>query len=781
MNEFKPSQIIYRGDRDKGVHYLKFARKLLAQTIERNEKLGQYKNPSYQYRDREKTIKVTALPGYDIIEIFVPLEGEEELPKTNKLYSGLFEPRYSAAQTDWYLRYWPSIYEVYNPDQNLDKGLGSSIDGAKVDPAMPPLRWLYNNYEAYDPDTETGLTEAPWFTKGEGVPERWILGFSAGKFSGKLRELVQLQLGMGLYPQFDHKRNGIRLETLANDKIRIWLYDVSASTGIRMQVMGDYEVSVFERANDLKPGSMPPEVEEAGFFSYQTSFSEARAEYTKAEYDALEPQPSIYEVTFTLMDASTYQSSIGSFAALGDYGWSFHPDGNKAIFVGITTNYPEGRNFKSQLFRLFFQEYVVNIGTEGEKPFLFDGDNDHIKAPDEFGNLESHYFFRADDGFIGTQPSDNYTAPMYAIFTLDGNERVVNYNYTAWEVTTDEGGAWTTWADAIACRRYSYITTNGYPTSFDYSLCTTGRTGTGSMGGFHGFSSDITTPTEEKYSYVGSIFRQQSPTPISGFMATGFWLQRSTPGGGRPYMTPIDNQFVAVYAGTMSADTDSVLVIPSFERCAFYHFKNYINSITEGTLNWYRNYVYRGTTTRAYGDGVIGPCDPGISSCPEGSGIDATVTGISANVLYWGTEIPSATSFEKSPPVDCGNQGDPPNTTPSPCWIDAGNLGDFVPTIPANEDPYEETNYSQVGGLITPHGTLVMFSDAEMNDSNPFRQSSENFGIQGVVSAFDTFTDHWAFSLPDVGITVMNDNLDGEFTNEFLKYPVGFLGAPYYR
>lgn len=772
MNEFKPAQIIYRGDKDRGIHHLKFARKLLSNMIERNEKLGQYKNPVYQYRDKEKTIKVTALPGYDIIEIFVPLIGGEEQLKTTKLYSGMFEPRYNPASLDWYLRYWPSNYELFNADQNLDKGLGSSIDGAKVDPPMPPNRWMYNDY-----DTELGLTEAPWFALNS-APERWLTGLTPGQFSGQLRKLVQLQLGMGLYPQFDGKTDFIRLETLPSGKTRVWLYTVT--NGVRMQLMGDYDEDRFEDDNGLKRGSIPPEFEEAGFFSYQTSFDDTRQEYTKAEYDALNPQPGLPEVTFKLMTPEDYATHIGAFEALGDYGWSFNSAGTQGTFTGITTNYPEGRNFKSQQFRMFIQEYVISIVGFGEKLFLFDSASDQIKVPNTIGELESFYFWRADDGFKGTQPSNSYTAPMYSYIGLDDVERVVSYTYTALSDFDDTPcGVWTGWADAIACRRDSYVTNHGYPSSFDYSQCTYGRCGTGADNGAHGFISDVTDAADEVYNFAGAEFFQSAGNFLGGWHASGYWLTRSTPGGPRRIMLRPYDQMVATVAGNIAANTANVIVIPSFERLAYYHFKSYSESKTEATKTWEKNWYYDGTVGRSRGDGNIGPCDPGITACPPPAGTEAQVVGSYGSVTYWGYEINISSEYETGDPIDCGVRDPGGANEPWPCWMTPGTLPNTAK--PPNEDPYEEYNYSQTGGLVTPHGTLVVFSDAEINEANPFRESSENYGVQGVVSAFDTFVDRWVFSLPDVGITAIQENLNGEFTSEFSKYPVGFVGAPYYR
>lgn len=775
-NEFKPTRIIYTGDKVKGVEYLKFARKLLTQSKERNEQLGHYAQPFYSYKDAQKTIKVTSLTGYDIIEIFAPEIGGGEEFKTTKLYSGMFEPRYNPASLAWYLRYWPSTYELFNADQNLAKGLGSSIDGAKVDPPMPPNRWMYNDYD-YDAEEEIGLQEAPWFALN-GAPQRWLTGVTAGKFSGQLRKLVQLQLGMGLYPQFDGKTDFIRLEELASGKTRIWLYTIS--NGVRMQLMGDYDQDSFEDSNGFKRGSIPPEFEEAGFFSYQTSFDETRQEYTKAEYDALNPQPGLPEVTFKLMTAAEYNVNIGSFAALGDYGWSFNSLGTQGTFTGITTNYPEGRNYKSQQFRMFVQGYVVSIVGFGEKLFLMDSSADFIKVPNEIGELETFYFWRADDGFIGTQPSDQYTAPMYSYMDLADQEQVISYTFKATAAISSVGGAWTGWADAVACRRASYITVNGYPNSYDYSPCTYGRDGDGIDGGYHGFTSAVTNGTDEKYAFSGTEFHQSGRVPVGGYMATGFWLYRDTPGGNRPLAFKIDSQVVQFQNGDFGADSSNVLVIPSFERLAYYHFKSYSDYLTDGDATYDRNFVYDGSDGRAFGDGVIGPCDPGIGNCSVVA-VDATPFGSYGDVVYWGKEFPNCTAYDHGPPEMCGLFGSSPNQVPHPCWTNPGNMCSEAETVPAAQDPFVRSSTTLTGGLLTPHGTLVIFSDADMNAANPLRESSENYGIQGMVTAFDTFTDRWVFSLPDVGITAIQENLNSEFTSEFLKYPVGFVGAPYYR
>lgn len=766
----KPQILRLTGDRAKAIEFRNFAEKLLADSKRRNETVGNYANPFFQYRDDEKTIQVTSLKGYDIIHIFVPLEeGGEEL-KTIQIYSGITEARFNPAGLEWYLRYWPSNYELYNIPAGLDKGLASSVDGVIVAPEMPPNRWMYNDYD------DAVRTEALWF--GKVGPAQWLLQPNAGRFSGQLRKLVQLQLGAGLNPRFNPNFSGIRLETLADGKTRIWLY-VIGPDGIHAQVMDDYSPESYERKAGLRPGGLPTEIEEAGFYTDKTSFDALRDEYTPDEYAALTDPPSILTVTFKLLDAGEVEAVTAGYAVYGDYGWSFNSDCTSAVLVGIGDNMPAGRNFKSQLFTISINELVVSVGGGGEKLFLMDSSFDSIKFPNAAGLLTSYYFWRATDGFKGTQPSSSYSAPMYAYYDLQDQLQVVSYEFTEPSVITPDGGSWRGWAETLACRTVSSV-------EHTYENCTTGRDGTGVEGGRHGFASNVTGANEEVYGFTGAEYSFSQPEKIAGYMPSAY-IERSTPGGGRPYGIEMSYQYIALKSGAFSGAPRSVLVIPSFERLAYYHFKNYIETLSSGQLSHEGHWLQHGSPLRAYGDGNIGPCDPGIELCPDNGGVTTegqslADQGYTTYVSWSGTN--NTGLYESDAPENCGvfDPGGPSEEFGRPCWNSPpGNLTDHTPAVPADQNPYSEVSAAVTGGLLTPHGTLVVFSDADMNAAEPFRESSPDFGEQAVVSAFDTFGDNYVFSLPDVGITSIQDGLDGQFNTDFIKVGVAFTGAPYYR
>jgi len=788
MAKWKPTFYRTNGHPGATAPLRKVATKFLTNMKHRNEELGNYINPVQRFQYDGIKFVLSSLPGYDIVDITVPFEpGEEEVGGTAEIYSGFWEPRVQAHGIGHYLRWFPSDYELYNSDSVTPIGLGASVDGAseELSDPMPPNRWMYNDYSPGGVGPDDGREEAPWFKDtGQQVSAASI---HPGKYSGKLRELVQMQLGYGLLPQFNYtasNSNGIHLEALDDDVTRIWLYQISATNGIVMQVMMDYTDAKFEKAERLKTGEIPPEITEQEWFSTQTSFDSSKPLYTKAEWDALPEaeRPAITTVTFELLSAAAYLSVVSEYGAYGDYGWSFNPAGTSAVFCGMAWNTPGGgglaANYKSNLLTVTLNPtaFTASVSGAGDTPFLMDSAFDHVKFPNSDGTLETVYFWKGENGFKGTQPSSSYTAPIYTYYNLNGALETVSYTYTAGTYETQNGGSGFAlgWAEYIACREPNAIS----PTNYNYAACGAGQSGTGTMGARHGFTSSITTPDsfDNFLGYRGSWSSAKDLAPPTYFGPSSNLKISYGPTTSRPAGMNMDSQYLELEHGNWGGATESVLIIPSFERLGYYHYKSLQTTLSSGSLSLAAEYIYEhGTPVRQYGDGSIGSDDCEYNACTTAAtgrignrwpSSDTQPNYYLARNATADTLFPIHTACSPNDANDCFSDLDGVvYTNGAPAPILSGHTKD-------------DTTY--VGGLMLPDGSSIAFSDDEIvNQSSPFRESSSSYGYQSVVSLFDTFSGKYIFSMPEIAMTARKHTATG-FPDDITKTGVLFSGMPYF-
>jgi hypothetical protein len=578
------------------------------------------------------------------------------------------------------------------------------------------------------------------------------------------------------------------LEELDEDTTRIWLIQISGANGIVKQFLSDYSIEGFEIRQKLGTGGIPPEIEEAGWFDTQTSFDITRPVYTKAAYDAIPEaeRPALSGVTFELLSASAYSAVTGGYAAYGDYGWSFNPDGDSAVLVGLAWNTPGGGglalNYKSNLFTVTINHsaYTATVAEGGASPFLMAGPDDHVKFPDSAGILSSTYFWKGQNGSAGTQPSSSYTAPIYAYYNLDGQKVQCDYLWNAGSWDTQNGGLSNVlnWAETAACRQ---LTTHGIRVgtgNSHYAECSTGQSGTGTMGRSHGFTTSITAP----YAYDEFLGYRAAWNPPEVLCAGNdfieSWYQIIHYGGtiNRAAATHADTHYCKREYGNWNATPKSVLIIPSFERLGFYHYKSLQTKQTGGQLIYQHKFIYeRGAPMREHGDGTIGQddCETGNSCAPPGEFgfIGHRRPDIDSNPEYLGQR--TGTSDEVQPIHIACSKDDAHD-----CFVDDGEL--VVNPTPADEDPYSSDVTEVVGGLMLPDGDLVMFSEDEINNqSKPFRESSPTFGEQSVISCFDTFSAKYIYSMPNVALTARKHTATG-FPDDFTEIGVLFSGMPYF-
>lgn len=783
MAEWKPTFYRTNGKPGATAPLRKLARKFLENMKHRNEELGNYANPVHRFQYDDIKFLLSSLPGYDIIHItvpYTPVEKEEE--DTAEIYSGLWEPRFQASGlTGWYLRWQPSDYEVYNSETDTTPpGLGASVDGAaeELTNPLPPSRWLYNDYDAT-------RTEAPWLADTGG--EVTVARTHPGKYSGKLRELVQMQLGYKLLPEFTYRASeseGIHLEVLDEDTTRIWLVQISGTNGIVKQIMADYSITAFEREEGLETGAIPPEIEEMGWFTTQTSFDTTRPVYTKSAWDAVpeEERPDIKAVTFELLPAADYSSAVAGYSAYGNYGWSFHPDGASAVLVGLGWNSPSGGgiavNYKSKLFTININHaaFTATVSDGGKNVFLMESANDHVKFPGPTGLLNSTYFWKAQNGLAGTQPSDLYTAPIYAYYNLIGERVVCEYTYDAgtYETQNGDNSQVLTWADTLACRSG----TTWFPSAnWHYANCDKAQSGVGTMRKKHGFVTTIAPAT--------------SYDTFNGWRAT--WSEPAVLCNGNDYVEshslkisfggPLwrygavhaDTHYVALEEGDWSAVSSSVLIIPSFERLGFYHYQKLRTLLDNGRLTHPQNFIYeRGQPVREHGNGSIGQDDCEYDN-PCTDGFDGAIGHLRPDYFttpeYWASRDGVGDTVQ---PIHIACSAYKAHD----CFIDDGVLRNNP--LPSDQYPYSTDTTVPSGGLMLPDGSSVVFSEDEiLNQSEPFRESSSTFGYQSVISCFDTFSSKYIFSMPNIALTPRKHTANG-FPDDFIKIGVLFSGMPYF-
>lgn len=779
MAKWKPTFYRVNGKPGATAPMRRLAHKMLENMKHRNEVLGNYANPVYRFQFDGNKFMFSSLPGYDIIDITVPsVEGEYDPTKDAEIYSGCWEPRFQSGGFGWHMRWYPAAYEVFNSE--TDSGppiLGASVDGAAedLDTPLPPVRWLYT-------DTNNPVRkETPWFEdSSQSVTNQFI---KPGKYSGKLRELVQMQLGYGLLPNFFYTAshsNGIYLEVLDEDTTRIWLIEISGTNGIVKQIMGDFTVAGFEKAQNLDVGGIPPEIEQMGWFDTHTGFDTSRPVYTKSEWDAIpeDEQPSIKTITFQMLSASDYAATVEDYQAHGDYGWSFNPEGTSAVLVGLQWNYPEGGglavNYKAQMFTVTFNhpDATATLAGGGKQVFLMDNIFSQVKWPDIFGDLNTAYYFKGQNGNKGTQPSSAYTVPIYTYYDLTGNQVTCNYQYSAGNTDSQNYNLpWSGWEEVIACRKKTTWGT----TVFTYHECSTAQSGVGSFAKISGFNTSIISP-EAGDSFAGSRLTFSSTDAL----VTGIMFMESRklklyryPTEGRAAGMHSDTQYADLASGNWYDKEESVLIVPSFERLGFYHYKKRTESLTEGTLSHPMAMTYeKGDLVRWHGDASIGQqgcelyahCTPGFGQYGNRE-VSAETPG-----YYYAWNGLADTQW----PIWIGCSV----TTGNDCFVtDAGTVRR---DLPADESPYTRTTITVEGGLKLPDGGTVMFSDDEINNqSSPFRESTVEFGKQSVISCFDTFSSKYIYSMPEIALTPRKHTADG-FPDDFVRRGVLFSGMPYF-
>ena len=751
--QWKPVYLRLRGDKQKSLSFRKFAEKLLAQSKERNEELGNYPNPVHTFKDSRVRIRTQALPGYDIIEIDTTSGEETEITSTRMLYSGLIESRYNAGGLSWYMRYYPAQYE-------LDGGLGASIDGTRVDPVMPPNRWMYNDYSG-DP------YEATWFD------QKYISGPVAGRFSGQLRKLVQLQLGVNMIVGFEYASvsHGLAVEELEGSEKRLWLYQIS-SGGVLKQHLFDYTQDTLEKAMKWTKGSTPPEILKNGWFAPRSEWDSSKEVMTYAQWRALPPNDTRDEtqVTFQLMSGADLSYITSGYAGLGDYGWSFNSTCTQACMVGIGWNRDTGTpstNYQSQLFIITIGDESATCAGQGKVVFVHEP-SDQIKVPDSIGALSSVSLWLTESGYNASQPSSGYMAPQYAYFNLQDEMEVVYYTYIAGSTGDINGNTGTMEAAMVGCRTNTSYSASNY----SYQACGNVHSGNGTEGEKHGFVTSLYGP-DETASFTGwdwtwgavvenrDLWRQSGLVSI--YVSGGFYVAA---------MLPFATHCVSPFEGTFNYTTQSCVVIPSFERCGIYHYKDQ-RKIRNGKLKSPDRFVYElGAPVRKFGCKCISACS--YSSCPGSTQADAAPT-YEVGTYAWVSApyIPRVTYTDYN--HNCIYMG-----SPTPCWTDdyLTYSWDISPCVAAQDPFYEDiTTYS--GSLLLPDGAIHVFSEHDMTGSSrPFRPSNAEYGKQSVISAFDTFSGRYVFSMPEVWISPCVTNTE-EYPDEgFSKVWVHFVGDP---
>ena len=779
MAKWKPTFYRTNGKPGAVAPLRKFARKLLENMKHRNEELGNYANPVHRFQYDGNKFFFQSLPGYDIVHITVPhVDGDEEKQETAEVYSGCWEPRFHVSGLfGWFMRWFPSAYEVFNSETDTEPpGLGASVDGAaeELTNPLPPARWMYSDYD-------NTRMETPWFDDigGEVTYRR----FHPGRYSGKLRELAQMQLGYGLLPEFGYtasNSSGIYLETLDEDTTRIWLIWISGTNGIVKQIIGDYSLTRFEAEQDLGAGGIPPEVEAMGWFSTQTSFDITRPVYTKADWDALpeDEQPVITSVTFQMLPAADYSAAVAGYSAHGDYGWSFNPDGTSAVLVGLGWNTPSGGglavNYQSKSFAITFNHhtYAAAISDTGKQVFLMDSIYSQVKWPDEYGLLNTAYYFKGQNGNKGTHPSNSYTVPIYTYYDLQGQQVTCEYTYNAGTYEDRNAGKGRfSYDEVIACRER----VTWHPDIYTYHNCGIAKKGLGTYGALSGFTTSITT-TDSTDNFNGTTLKFSSTDVLcsgNNFIESHKLQLYRYPTEGRAAGMHADSQYLAMELGNFVESTESVLIIPSYERLGFYHYKSHTNSVTAGQLLHPEHWIYEhGTPVRWHGDGSIGQdgCEFGAQSCGGFGAYGNREPGADTAGYYYAWDGQADVVWPVFIACASGTGND--------CFV-----GDeFVvsrPT-PPDENPYTRVTTSLTGGLMLPDGNSVAFSEDEIaNQSEPFRESSEDFGKQSVISCFDTFSGKYIYSMPDVALTPRKHSADG-FPDDFVRRGVLFSGMPYF-
>jgi hypothetical protein len=603
-----------------------------------------------------------------------------------------------------------------------------------------------------------------------------------------------MQLGYGLLPNFFYTAshsNGIHLEVLDEDTTRIWLIEISGSNGIVKQIMGDFTVAGFEKAQDLDVGGIPPEIEEVGWFDIQTTFDTSRPVYTKADWDALpeDEQPGIKTVTFQMLPTSDYLAVVDDYRAHGDYGWSFNPAGTSAVLCGLQWNYPAGGglavNYKSQIFTVTLNHtaYTATLVGGGKNAFLMGSSKHSVKWPDDLGLIWTAYYWKGQNGFHGTQPSSSYTAPIYTYYDLAGQQVTCEFQYNAGDVDDPNpgGGGWGGWEEVLACREATvWGLQYDPPAQYHYGFCSTAKQGAGTYGSAQGFVTTIATP-DSYDTFDGSKITFSSPATVCEgdlfIEMVGKAIQFGIPSHPRARRAAghADTQYAALESGNFFSSIDSVLIIPGFERLGFYHYKKIRNYVSDGLLSHpYAHTLERGTPTREHGD----------SSIPQ-KGCEQQATSCSDTFGYSGERRPDRDTKTQYHYTRQGmsNQVEPvytacSDTQQADCFF--GQWEPVVHTVPANQDPYNKDETLVVGGLMLPDGGMVMFSDDEINNlSQPFRESSEDFGVQSVISCFDTFSSKYIYSMPDIALTPTKHTADG-FPDDFVRRGVLFSGMPYF-
>lgn len=767
--QWKPVYLRLSGDRQKSLSFRRFAEKLLAQSKERNEELGNYPNPTYRYEDAKVKVFTQSLPGYDIIEIETPITGGKEEEGTARLYSGLFESRYNPAGVAWYLRYYPAEYEVYNVDEGVDRlSTAASIDGSDeaLTTPMPPLRWMYNDYSQTP-------TEMPWFD------DKFVIGPVAGRFSGKLRKLVQLQLGLNLYVGFGYAGsncNGLRVEDLGNGRKQLWFYKIGG--GVFMQSAGTYTEKEIAAKGGWGEDGVPPEILKNGWFTFQTEW-ETREIWDRQIWENADPttRPPLGDVTFQLMDAASLENTIDGYAAQGDYGWSFNSDCSSAVFVGIGWNkdtYPYP-NFQSQLFTISIYENYAEIEGAGRQLFVHNP-NDQIKFPDAIGRLVSYSLWRNYSGFAATQPSSAYVAPQYAYYDLKDDLHVVNYEYAQGTVGPINGDyVYSQWSEAYQdCRQRTTYSA----TAFEFSACSYTEVGYGTDGAKHGFNTSI-FQTNSYRSFDGWTGQWSALAENPDVYRESGWRYIGINTYSANAKLPFDHHALSIIEGTFNDYRNACVIVPSFDRCSLYHYMHdrRITSNAERRAPEYRLYEY-GAPVWADRCFCISAC--GYSNCVDAGPADRYPQYDTTDYKYFvsSNNWPCNKTIDGDPICSCVY-----NNNTYCCWSPATVLncpGDVnIATAPAAQNPYTEDVSTYSGAIMFPDGAMHVFSEDDiLNKSRPFRTSDADFGYQDVVSAFDDFSGRWVYSQPEVWISGTITN--SEYPTDMIKSWVGWVGDPGY-
>lgn len=766
-NEWKPVYLKLSGDRQKSASFRRFAEKLLAQSKERNEQLGNYPNPVHRYKSAEVRITTRSLPGYDIIEIETPTAELREPLSEGQLYSGLFESRYNPAGVAWYMRYYPAEYEVFNNDQFILATPGASIDGAEdyIDPPMPPLRWMYNDYDG-DPE------EMPWFD------QKFLLGPVAGRFSGKLRKLVQLQLGMNMAVGFGYSGgncNGLRVEELSGGRKRLWLYKIGG--GVFMQHMYDYTEEGIQKKAGWTETGVPPEITNNGWFTLQTEWDDDREVWDRAVWEATNPasRPSLGAVTFQLLDADTVNNATAGYYAQGDYGWSFNSDCTSAVFVGMGWNtdvYP-AVNYQSQFFEIVIYENHATIDGTGKSLFVHDP-KDSLKVPDSIGRLITLSWWRTQTGAAASQPASSYSAPQYAFYDLNDDLQLVTYEYSAGTVGDINGNhASSQWGTAFA----NCATVTAYaPTNFSYQNCGYGEFGYGTDGRHHGFNTSVLS-VDTLTDFVGWEGTWSAVAENTSYRRSG-WVYVLVYTFQAPAFLQWSHHALSQVIGTFSEYAYNCVIVPSFERLGLYHYKQFRRIVSSARRAAPVYLLYeRGSPVYTGQCFCISGCS--LSTCSVNSPADHHPEREVGNYAWvTSSNDPCSDVIYSQWDESCIYDGSSVSCWTSTYLLDCpGSVN--VASAPAAQNPYTEDNSTYSGILLLPDASVYVFTEDDiLNQSRPFRESSEDYGWQDVVSAFDDFSGRWVFSQPEVWIsgTVTNS----EYPTDMIKSWVGWVGDPGY-